>query len=304
MSTNDDLETNIEPTVPFEDPAPASGAVEPATAGKRKAPTPRGQRAGRPVAKAQKPSSSKGKASRRIPGTATEKTGYGDGLPATAEGDPKADNLSEPVGDGSTVRRSRTSRSEGSRKPRVVNRPRLLIRFNQEIQGALVRDFGYGSPMEAPRLAKIVLNMGLGEALTNAKALEAAVAQIGMITGQKAVVTKAKRSVAGFKLREGQSIGCMVTLRGRRMYEFLDRLINTAMPRIRDFRGSPRNSFDGKGNYSMGIREQTIFPEIDYTSVDRVRGLQISMVTTANSDREGFRLLELMGIPFARDNQS
>jgi large subunit ribosomal protein L5 len=154
--------------------------------------------------------------------------------------------------------------------------------------------------MEAPRPTKVVVNMGLGEALTNAKALEAAPAQLGVITGQRPVITKARRSIAGFKVREGQSIGCMVTLRSRRMYEFLDRLINVALPRIRDFRGVSRTAFDGMGNYSLGLRGQDIFPELEYGSIDRVRGLQVTITTTARNDREGFRLLELMGLPFAR----
>ncbi|MDE2765771.1 MAG: 50S ribosomal protein L5 [Chloroflexota bacterium] len=183
-------------------------------------------------------------------------------------------------------------------------KPRLEQRYLAEIRGALVREFGYSSPMQAPKPLKVVVNMGLGEALTNARALETAPAQLGAITGQRPVITKARRSVAGFKIREGMSIGCMVTLRGRRMYEFLDRLMNLALPRIRDFRGAPRAAFDGKGNYSMGLREQAIFPELEYGSIDRARGLQVTITTTANSDREGFRLLELMGMPFAREGQS
>ena len=185
--------------------------------------------------------------------------------------------------------------------PRAL--PRLAERYRAEIRDGLVREFSYGSVMEAPHVVKVVLNMGVGEALTNSRAMETAPEQLGMISGQHPVITKARRSIAGFKLREGQSIGCMVTLRGQRMYEFLDRLINVALPRIRDFRGVSRTSFDGKGNFSLGIREQTIFPEIDYNTVDHVRGLQVSIVTSAKSDREGFRLLEMMGMPFVREVQ-
>ena len=164
-------------------------------------------------------------------------------------------------------------------------------------------DFKFSSPMQAPRFSKVVVNMGLGEALTNARALETAPWQLGVITGLHRVVTKARRSIAGFKVREGQSIGCMVTLRGSRMYEFLDRLINVALPRIRDFRGVSRNAFDGQGNYSLGLRDQSIFPELDYGSIDRSRGLQVVIAPTAKNDREGFRLLELIGLPFAREGQ-
>ncbi len=175
-----------------------------------------------------------------------------------------------------------------------------MARYREEVRGQLINEFGYGSPMQAPQVTRIVLNIGLGEALTNARALEVAPQHLAVISGQKAVITKARLSVAGFKFREGQAIGTMVTLRGRRMYEFLDRLISMALPRIRDFRGVPRTSFDGNGNFSLGLREQLVFPEIDYGSVDRVRGLQLSIVTSARTDPEGFRLLELMGMPFAR----
>ncbi len=178
--------------------------------------------------------------------------------------------------------------------------PRLMARYRDEIRGQLINDFGYTSPMQAPQVTRIVLNIGLGEALTNARALEVAPAHLATISGQKAVITKARLSVAGFKVREGQAIGTMVTMRGRRMYEFVDRLISMALPRIRDFRGVPRTSFDGNGNFSLGLREQLVFPEIDYGSVDRVRGLQLAIVTSARTDPEGFRLLELMGMPFAR----
>jgi large subunit ribosomal protein L5 len=161
-------------------------------------------------------------------------------------------------------------------------------------------EFSYRVPLQAPRLEKVVLNVGLGEALTNANAIDNGSQMRAMIAGQKPVVTKAKKSIASFKLREGMRIGTMVTLRSRRMYEFMDRLLNAALPRIRDFQGVPRGSFDGRGNYSLSIREQVIFPEIDYNKIDRIRGFQVTIVTTARSDREAFRLLELMGMPFAK----
>ena len=187
-------------------------------------------------------------------------------------------------------------------KPVVEQRPlpRLMGRYRDEIRAQLISEFGYASPMQAPEVKKVVLNVGLGEGLTNSRALETTPAHVAAITGQKPVITKARRSVAGFKVREGQAIGVMVTLRGRRMYEFLDRMISTALPRIRDFRGVPRDSFDGRGNYALGFREQIVFPEIDYGSVDRVRGFQVVITTSARTDAEGFRLLELMGMPFAR----
>ncbi|MCH7607856.1 MAG: 50S ribosomal protein L5 [Chloroflexi bacterium] len=175
-----------------------------------------------------------------------------------------------------------------------------MARYRDEIRGQLINEFGYTSMMQAPQVTRVVLNIGLGEALTNARALEVAPGHLAVISGQKAVITKARLSIAGFKVREGQAIGTMVTMRGRRMYEFLDRLISVALPRIRDFRGVPRKSFDGNGNFSLGLREQLVFPEIDYDTVDRVRGLQVVIVTSARTDPEGFRLLELMGMPFAR----
>ena len=176
--------------------------------------------------------------------------------------------------------------------------PRLQERYRQEVIPALTREFGYGNQLQVPKIQKIVLNIGLGEALQNAKAIDAAVADLTAIAGQKPVVTRAKKSIANFKLREGQPIGAMVTLRGPRMYEFLDRLINVALPRIRDFRGVSRRSFDGRGNYSIGLREQIVFPEIDYDRVDRLRGLEISIVTSARNDAEGYALLRQLGMPF------
>ena len=186
----------------------------------------------------------------------------------------------------------------------VRTAPRLQSRYEGEIRGQLLQEFGYKSDMQVPAVKKVIINVGLGEALTNAKALDTTPAQIAAITGQKPVITKARRSIAGFKLREEQPIGVMVTLRGRRMYEFLDRMISMALPRIRDFRGVSRKAFDGNGNYSLGLREQIMFPEIDYGSIDRVRGMQVVITTSARTDPEGFRLLELMGMPFAREGET
>ncbi len=175
----------------------------------------------------------------------------------------------------------------------------LRQRYQDEAVPALRKEFGYANPMQVPRLTKIVVNIGLGEALTNSKAVDAAVADVAKITGQKPVVTKAKRSIAQFKIREGNTIGVKVTLRGQRMWDFLERLTRVALPRIRDFRGVPSKSFDGRGNYSLGLREQLAFPEIDYDKVDRLRGLEMTMVTTATTDEEAKRLLALLGMPYA-----
>lgn len=179
-------------------------------------------------------------------------------------------------------------------------RSRARRRYEEEVILALQQEFGYRNTMEVPRLHKIVVNVGLGEAIANAKALEAAVRDVALITGQKPVVTRAKRSIAAFRLRTGMPIGVMVTLRGERMYELFDRLTNAALPRIRDFRGVSHDAFDGHGNYSIGIREQIVFPEIEYDKIDRIRGLQVNIITTAKTDEEGKRLLQLMGMPFAR----
>jgi large subunit ribosomal protein L5 len=179
--------------------------------------------------------------------------------------------------------------------------PRLLQKVRDEIGPEMMKEFGYSSVMQVPRLDKVVINIGLGEALQNAKAIESVTADLSRITGQRPVTTKAKKSIAGFKIREGMPIGAMVTIRGRRMYEFTDRLLNASLPRIRDFQGLSRNSFDGRGNYSIGIREHTIFPEIDYNSIDRIRGMQIVIVTSAVNDQEGMRFLELAGMPFIRN---
>ena len=177
---------------------------------------------------------------------------------------------------------------------------RLKDQYQNEIVDAMIKKYGYKNIMEVPKLDKVVINMGVGEAKDNAKLLESAIADMEKIAGQKAVVTRAKKSVANFKLREGMPIGCKVTLRGERMYEFADRLINLALPRVRDFRGVIQNSFDGRGNYALGIKEQLIFPEIEYDKVDKVRGMDIIFVTTANTDEEARELLTLFGMPFKK----
>lgn len=177
---------------------------------------------------------------------------------------------------------------------------RLKERYESEIKPALIKEFSFTNVMQAPKVDKVVVNIGLGEALQNARALDSAVADVATITGQKPVVTRAKKSIANFKLRENNQIGVMVTLRGERMWEFLDRLLNAALPRIRDFQGVNPNAFDGRGNYSLGLREQLIFPEIEYDKIDRVRGLQVNIITSARNDEEGRRLLEMLGMPFAR----
>jgi large subunit ribosomal protein L5 len=170
--------------------------------------------------------------------------------------------------------------------------------YVEETVPALMRHYDYQSPMQVPRITKVVVNVGVGEALDNAKALDGAVRDVSVITGQNPVITRARKSIAGFKLREGRAIGVKVTLRGQRMYAFLDRLFNVALPRRRDFRGVSPDAFDGRGNYTLGLAEQLIWPEIDYDSIDRVRGMEISIVTTAKTDEEGRRLLELLGMPF------
>jgi large subunit ribosomal protein L5 len=183
----------------------------------------------------------------------------------------------------------------GYRRPEYAG---LRHRYNDEIVPALQREFTYANPMQIPRVEKIVVNIGLGEAIANAKALDAAVGDLTTITGQKPIVTRAKRSIAQFRLRTGMPIGAKVTLRGQRMYDFLERTLALALPRIRDFRGIPTRSFDGRGNFSLGLREQLVYPEIDYDKIDRLRGLEISIVTTAKTDEEGRKLLELLGMPF------
>ncbi len=177
---------------------------------------------------------------------------------------------------------------------------RLKETYKNEIVDAMIKKFGYKNIMEVPKLNKIVVNMGVGEAKENAKVLESAVKDLETITGQKAVLTKAKKSIANFKLREGQNIGCKVTLRGEKMYDFVDRLVNLALPRVRDFRGVNPDAFDGRGNYALGIKEQIIFPEIEYDKIDKVRGMDVIFVTTAKTDEEARELLRLFNMPFAK----
>ena len=243
--------------------------------------------------------------------TAVEASANGPEAAAEAKKEPAAERK---------PRRQRTARSSGrtSQRQRTTAagdtataeaepvteeaplRPRLLDTYRKEIVPALMREFGYDNPMRAPRIKKIVLNIGVGEALTDGRAMDGATRDLTEISGQKPVITRARKSIAGFKVREGNPIGTAVTLRGDRMYHFLDRLINVALPRIRDFRGIPRRGFDGRGNFSIGIREQIIFPEIDYNQIDRIRGLQVTIATSAPDDVEAIRLLELYGMPFVR----
>lgn len=213
-----------------------------------------------------------------------------------------------------TDQRQRTNQGEGRRQrrrqqqeeaangsqPADLPPPSFKVQFRDQIIPEMVSEFGYSSPMQVPRVKKINLNIGLGEALTNGRAMESAVRDLTTISGQKPVITRARRSIAGFKVRQGNPIGTTVTLRGDRMYYFLERLIITALPRIRDFRGISRNGFDGRGNYSLGLREQIVFPEIDYNSIDRLRGLQVTISTSAPNDAEATRLLEHFGMPFIR----
>ena len=177
---------------------------------------------------------------------------------------------------------------------------RLRQKYENEIKNSMTEKFGYKSVMEIPKLDKIVINMGVGEAVSNSKLLDEAVAELTLITGQKPVVTRAKKSIAGFRLREGMPIGCKVTLRGARMYDFLDKLVSISLPRVRDFRGVSKNSFDGRGNYTLGVKEQLIFPEIDFDKVNKVRGMDIVVVTTANTDEEARELLKQLGMPFQK----
>ena len=202
---------------------------------------------------------------------------------------------------------AKTDKGEKTAKPKAEPAPsfpripaRLRERFRREIAPALMQQFSYSNRMQVPEIKKVVVNMGLGEAVANVKVIDAAVAEMAIITGQKPVVTRAKKSEAAFKLREGMPIGCKVTLRGERMYEFLDRLLSVALPRIRDFRGVPTKSFDGRGNYSLGIREQLIFPEIRYDKVDMTRGMDICIQTSARADEEARALLEQVGFPFRK----
>jgi large subunit ribosomal protein L5 len=179
---------------------------------------------------------------------------------------------------------------------------RLHEKYRKEAMPALTKRFGYKNAMAVPRVSKVTLNIGLGEASQNVKLLDTAAAELGQIAGQKPVITRAKKSIANFKIRKGMAIGCMVTLRGERMYEFLDRLASIVLPRVRDFKGLPPNSFDGRGNYTLGLKDQLVFPEIDYTRVDKIKGMNITITTTARSDEEGRELLKQLGVPFRTQN--
>ena len=207
---------------------------------------------------------------------------------------------------GSSTRKSKTAKSDvkAKAKPKTsvirAETPRMKQVYGEEVVQVLSREFGYKNPMEVPRIVKIVLNIGLGEALESNSAVGAAVGDLQKISGQKPIENRAKMSIANFKLREGSVVGTSVTLRGNRMWQFYDRFVNITLPRVRDFRGISRTSFDGRGNYSLGMRDQSTFPEIDYNEIDRMRGMQLTFVTTAGSDEEGRRLLELLGMPFAR----
>lgn len=191
---------------------------------------------------------------------------------------------------------------EAQKKEVVTPRPtqRVLEKLRSEVGPVMMQEFSYTSTMQIPRLSKIILNIGMGETLLNARAMESATRDLTAISGQRPIINRARKSIAGFKIREGMPIGVSVTMRGRRMYEFYDRLVSSSLPRIRDFQGVSREAFDGRGNFALGIREQVIFPEIDYNSIDRLRSLQVVIVTTAPTDREGLRLLELLGMPFTR----
>ena len=196
------------------------------------------------------------------------------------------------------TKKAPAKKSTGNKKANIVNR--LQARYDAEVKKALMDKYHYSSVMQIPGLNKIVINIGVGDATLDSKRLEEATSELALITGQKAVVTKAKKSIATFKVREGQDIGCKVTLRGLRMWDFFDKLVSIALPRVRDFRGVSRNAFDGRGNYTLGIKEQLIFPEIDYDKVGKVRGMDVVIVTTAKTDEEAYTLLELLGMPFHR----
>jgi large subunit ribosomal protein L5 len=226
---------------------------------------------------------------RRSAGSATKAAGRG-ARPATPAAEAPATTVA--------ARPATPAKGPANGKFRKPEYAGLRQRYHDEIVPALQREFSYANPMQIPRVEKVVVNIGLGEAIANAKALDAAVGDLTTITGQKPIVTRAKRSIAQFRLRTGMPIGAKVTLRGQRMYDFLERTLALALPRIRDFRGIPTRSFDGRGNFSLGLREQLVYPEIDYDRIDRLRGLEISIVTTAKTDEEGRKLLELLGMPF------
>ncbi len=211
---------------------------------------------------------------------------------------PKADKPESSKKRQKEKRQATITAAEGAARARGEKPERMVEKYKKEVIPALMKEFSYKNPMQVPKLEKIVINMGLGEAINNNKLIEQAEEQMMAIAGQKGVVTKSRKSIANFKLRQGQSIGCMVTLRKDRMYEFFDRLVNVALPRVRDFKGVSGKAFDGNGNYTLGIREQIIFPEINYDKVEKIKGLNVTIVTTASSDEEGRALLKHMGMPF------
>ena len=216
---------------------------------------------------------------------------------ATKKAAPKAETKVEEAPKAKSAPKAKKA-STGHKKAAISSR--IRDKYEGEVRKALLEKYKYKSVMQIPGLEKIVINIGVGDATSDAKRLEEAVSELAQITGQKPVVTRAKKSVASFKLREGQAIGCKVTLRGIRMWDFLDKLVSIALPRVRDFRGVSKNAFDGRGNYTLGVKEQLIFPEIDYDKVGKVRGMDVVIVTTANSDEEAYTLLELLGMPFHR----
>jgi len=218
----------------------------------------------------------------------------------TEKGKPEAKAAKPKKGEAAAAKTAQPKAERPAAPAAPRGKPRLLEFYRSECVPKMMQEFRYQSSMQVPRLAKIVLNLGLGEAIQNIKLLESASAELAAITGQKAVVTRAKKSIAAFKLREGMPIGTMVTLRRLRMYDFFDKLVNVVLPRVRDFRGVSERAFDGRGNYTLGIREQIIFPEIDYDKIDKVKGMNITIVTTAPTDEEGKHLLKLMGLPFRK----
>lgn len=221
---------------------------------------------------------------------------------AKKDNKPQVDEQTADGGDAGERRNGNVKeRRNGGQPARDAYVPRMKQRYTDEVVPALMKEFGYSNIMQAPRIVKVIVNIGMGsEARENAKALDNAVSDVGIITGQKALITRAKKSIAQFKLREGMPIGVMVTLRGPRMYDFLDKLINIALARVRDFTGISPKSFDGRGNFTLGLREQLIFPEIEYDKVDKIRGMEVVIVTTARNDEEGRKLLELLGMPFKK----
>ena len=216
---------------------------------------------------------------------------------AAPKAEPKEEKVEAPKAEAPKAPKAKKE-SKGNKKAAIVSR--VQVKYENEVRKALMEKYNYASPMQIPALSKIVINIGVGDATQDSKKLEEAVSELTLISGQKPIITKAKKSIATFKLREGQEIGCKVDLRGLRMYDFFDKLVSIALPRVRDFRGVSKNAFDGRGNYTLGIKEQLIFPEIDYDKVAKVRGMDIVIVTTAKNDAEAYTLLELLGMPFHR----